>query len=154
MRWFEPTNSRRQRRIPSLSSCCRNNFGRESDHSTYVVARSGKKAPMTRTPRLGPSHRRPSQQVSRARNPGGESLRPVDLGTAGRYAACLPLGGGHPAAGQEAQECSGYGRRGRPDGSVLDNVLWRSLEASEGGTRPNRNAPCEWVAAIRYVSGA
>ncbi|EJK60200.1 hypothetical protein THAOC_19494, partial [Thalassiosira oceanica] len=46
MRWFEPTNSRRQRRIPSLSSCCRNNFGRESDHSTYVVARSGKKSPL------------------------------------------------------------------------------------------------------------
>ena len=40
-----PSNPRRRRRIPSLSSCCRNNFGRESDHSTYVVARSGKKSP-------------------------------------------------------------------------------------------------------------
>ncbi|EJK71991.1 hypothetical protein THAOC_06518, partial [Thalassiosira oceanica] len=46
IRGFEPTtNSRQQRRIPLLSSCCRNNFGRESDHSTYVVARSGKKSP-------------------------------------------------------------------------------------------------------------
>ncbi|EJK61073.1 hypothetical protein THAOC_18493 [Thalassiosira oceanica] len=40
-----PSNPRRRRRIPSISSCCRNNFGRESDHSTYVVARSGKKSP-------------------------------------------------------------------------------------------------------------
>ncbi|EJK57882.1 hypothetical protein THAOC_22035, partial [Thalassiosira oceanica] len=47
IRVFEPTNSRRRRRIPSLSSCCRNNFGRESDHSTYVVCSSAlrKKAP-------------------------------------------------------------------------------------------------------------
>ncbi|EJK68055.1 hypothetical protein THAOC_10810 [Thalassiosira oceanica] len=45
IRRFVPANSRRRRRIPSLSSCCRNNFGRESDHSTYVVARSGKKSP-------------------------------------------------------------------------------------------------------------
>ncbi|EJK52581.1 hypothetical protein THAOC_28123, partial [Thalassiosira oceanica] len=29
-----PSNPRRRRRIPSISSCCRNNFGRESDHST------------------------------------------------------------------------------------------------------------------------
>jgi len=49
IRGIMPSTSCRRRCIPSLSSCSQNNFGRKSDHSTYVVARSGKKAPYRST---------------------------------------------------------------------------------------------------------